>query len=540
MNASLRLASVFAFALTAGACAVPADNGAAADDSVDEGALDAELTSNTALSRKLTFQGKVYVSATAGDYEITRAVKKQTQSAFGALREANVGVATRELSNVDASTFAKRKVVVVGTDGSRTPMQEVRYTYNDAAVVPKTMARRSSISLGLLNGYYASQSGRILTECTDNDSHAREFESSIWYVFNPSLATCKKAMTAEQKAIDTARAKLADPKNDVVQAEVDRLYLPMTAKLAASTTNTKPSYPEYDRLYAGGVEPGKLVIGMVSGMMADWAAGEKHDTIDDEGYKMWFEGVQAVFAARTNFKLVSIEGTKDLTVTVGGKTYSPSFTDVMNWELSSTGFPTGLSTTDRRALRVAVGDKLAKHWIRFEAPVSVSVGGETKDVTIVLQTYFGAEGDSTPHKRAIKTSDVFIYNGHSYIGYGPLDPSNFSAADFPSSYQIMFVNGCVSYNYYDKDYVPLKSGGTRNLDTVTNGLESWVNGSGPAMGRFVGALIDGKQHSYSELLTAAQFTGYGYSWGQDALRVVEGELDNLYSPAKKPITVSPR
>jgi hypothetical protein len=347
-------------------------------------------------------------------------------------------------------------------------------------------------------------------------------------------------MSAEQKAIDAARKSLTDPLNEVVKAEVDRLYVPMTAKLAAQTTNTKPSYPEYDRLYAGGVESGKLVIGMVSGMMADWAAGEKHDTIDDDGYKMWFQGVQAVFAARNNFKLVSIEGAKDLSVTVNGKTYSPSFTDVMNMELNSSGFPAGLAYADRRALRVALGDKLAKHWIRFEAPVSVTVGGETKDVTIVLQTYFGAEGDPTPHKRAIKTSDVFIYNGHSYIGYGPLDPSNFSASDFPSSYQIMFVNGCVSYNYYDKDYLPLKSGGTRNLDMVTNGLESWVNGSGPAMGRFVGALIDGKQHNYSELLKAAEFTGYGYSWGQDALRVVEGELDNVYSPSKKPMTVSAR
>ena len=208
-------------------------------------------------------------------------------------------------------------------------------------------------------------------------------------------------------------------------------------------------------------------------------------------------------------------------------------------ELDGTGFPAGLSYGDRRAFRVAIGDKLVRRWISFEAPVNVSIGGApAAPVTIVLNTYFGAETDSTPHKRAIKTSDVFIYNGHSYIGYGPLDPSRFSASDFPASYQIMFINGCVSYNYYEKDYVPLKSGGTRNLDLVTNGLESWVNGSGPAMGRFVGAIIDGKQHSYSEILTAAQFTGYGYAWGQDALRAVDGELDNVYSPSKKPIVVT--
>ena len=64
------------------------------------------------------------------------------------------------------------------------------------------------------------------------------------------------------------------------------------------------------------------------------------------------------------------------------------------------------------------------------------------------------------------------------------------------------------------------------------------HGSGPAMGRFVGTLINGKQASYLDLLKAAQFTGYGYAWGQDALRVVDGELDNKYAPTKTPIVVA--
>jgi hypothetical protein len=154
-----------------------------------------------------------------------------------------------------------------------------------------------------------------------------------------------------------------------------------------------------------------------------------------------------------------------------------------------------------------------KHWITFEAQVSVAV--------------------------AIKNSDVVVYNGHSYIGYGLLDPSNFTPDDFPASYQIMFANGCVSYNYYEKDHFPLKQGGSKNLKLVANGLESWVDGSGPAVGRFVGTLLDGKQESYQNLLKAAQFTAdeAGYSWGQDALRIVDGELDNTYDPGTTPITV---
>ncbi len=106
------------------------------------------------------------------------------------------------------------------------------------------------------------------------------------------------------------------------------------------------------------------------------------------------------------------------------------------------------------------------------------------------------------------------------------------------TYQVFNMNGCVSYNYYNRDYLPLKPGGTKNLDLVTNGLESWVNESGASTGRFVGALIDGNLNSYEAILTASQFTYYGYDWGMDALRVVDGELDNRFKPRLKPIAIT--
>jgi hypothetical protein len=231
-----------------------------------------------------------------------------------------------------------------------------------------------------------------------------------------------------------------------------------------------------------------------------------------------------------NFKLVSIEPQEDLTnFTVNGKKVtSKGFEDLINWELGA--LPTGLSYSDASALRKAVGDKLIKHWLTFDAPVQVQIGsGAAKPFTLEILSYFGSSSDSTPHKRAIKNSDVFIYNGHSYIGYGPLDPSNFTKSDFPSSYQIMFIDGCVSYNYYHKDYIPLKTGGTQNLDLITNGLEAPSWHSGYALGRFVSRMLDGKQASYLDLLAAAEDT--------DSLRVVDGELDNRFSPTKVTIKV---
>lgn len=505
--------------------------------STTEGAED-DLTSLTARSRKLEFAGYVYVTPGLDDAAITREIKKQTQSAFGALRDANIGVNSRELKDVDPSTFLKVPVEVVDPQNpdAKQALTRVSYTYTDDAVVPVTMADRSAITLGLLGKNYQAQSARILSECTSGDAHAREFQSSIWYVFDPSLPRCRQAMADEQKKIDADRAGLTE--GQVSKSEVDRLYIPMTASLRATTEMGQNKYPEYDRLYSGGVEPGKLVIGMVSGMMADWAAGEKHEIYEDAGYAMWYGGLREIFKARPNFDLVSVEGVDDpLTYKLGDREiHFASFADLTAFELDRKN-PDGVDYQDRLELRKQISSTLVRRWITFEAPVTVTIGGEAKPLTIKVQSYFGAETSSAPHKRGIKTSDIFVYNGHSYIGYGPLDPSNFRAEDFPSSYQVLMMNGCVSYNYYEKDYVPLKEGGTKNLDLVTNGLESWVNESGQSMGRFVASFIDGKLNTYEQILKNSQFTYYGYDWGMDALRVVDGELDNTYSPDKTPITI---
>jgi hypothetical protein len=514
------------------ACTAETDDDAVQGDEED-------LTSLTARARKLEFAGYVYVGANTDDYTIKAAVKRQTQSAFGALREANIGVNSRELKDVDPSTFLKTPVTVVDPANPSAPartMTKVSYTFTDDALVPIPMAKRSAISLGLLGKDYQSKSDRVLEECTTGDAHAREFQSSIWYVFDPSLSQCKSAMAAEQQQIDADRRGLTG--DEVPASEVNRLYIPMTAKLKSVRQSSAVKYPEYDRLFSGGVEPGKLVIGMVNGMMADWAAGERHEVYEDSGYGMWYGGLREVFKARPGFKLTSVEGVqKPLEYKLATKTVTfQSFDQMIAFELDRTN-PPSITYTDRNELRKLIATTLVKRWVTFEVPVTVKMGGQTRPLTIKLQSYFGAETDATPHKRAIKTSDIFVYNGHSYIGYGPLDPSRFSSQDFPSSYQVLNINGCVSYNYYEKDYIPLKAGGTKNLDLVTNGLESWVNESGPAMGRYVGAFIDGKMNSYPAILKASQFTYFGYDWGMDALRVVDGELDNKYSPTKTPITI---
>lgn len=96
----------------------------------------------------------------------------------------------------------------------------------------------------------------------------------------------------------------------------------------------------------------------------------------------------------------------------------------------------------------------------------------------------------------------------------------------------MAVNSCISFNYYEKDFLDMKPGGSKNLELVTNGLPSNVVDSGLSVGNLITGLIEAKK-PYAELLGAMAVGGY------DPMRVVDGELDNQYDPARTPLVVKP-
>ena len=516
---SMALAATFAAGCSS---AEPTDDGFASDED--------DLTSLTALSREVKFSGVVYVARGASEDTILAAVRSQTKSAFGPLREAGIAVNSRELKEIDKSTFAKRDVTVVDTKtagAAGVPMTEVRYSYVDSGVVDKKYARRTSLPLAVMAPNYTSQSERVLRECTTNDSHARDFSTSLWYVFDPSLSNCRTAIKAESEAVATERGKLTDARNQVAKVDAERLYVPIVVALGANKTNRKASYPEYQRLYQGGVEKDALVVSLVYGLIDH----ETHaDPSDDPAWGELMDNMREVYKTRPGLKLVKAEGEGLAQIKLAsGKTFdNVDFKEIVDLDAGSP-FRTA-SFTEAREVKKIVATRILRKWLTFEVGVNVTIGSSPeKAFKQKIIAYFGAESDSTPHKFAIKNSDVFLYNGHSYIGFGPLDPSRFSAADFPKSYQILFVDGCVSYNYYEKDYIPLKEGGTQNLDLITNGLEAPSFQSGFALGRFVSRLIDGSGASYKELLTAASAT--------DSLRVVDGEVDNVYRPTTTPVKV---
>ncbi len=524
LRALVTLPLLGAFAAGAAGCSVESD----ATDADDE-----DLTSLTARSRQLSFQGIVYVEPTASTESILSAAQQQTRTAFGAFREADIAVNNRELKAIDTATFKKRTVTVVDTanpTAAGRPMLEVRYTYKDAAIVSPAYAGRSSTNSALLGPRQFAESARIIRECTADDHDAHSYP--LWYVFNPNLSKCETVMKAEDDAIRADRLKLgtgAAAADKVTKSEVDRLYWPITVKLGADKTRKGNTYPEYDRLYAGGVEQDKMVISLVYGMIDHQApAGGPQE---DAGYGEWVDNLNELFKVRA-FELTKIDGEGIASVTLStGKTVSGlTFPKVLAWNNGGTDGMTGLTSAERAELKKTMGQRLYKHWVTLESKAKVKIGsGPEKDFTYKIITYFGVESDQAPHKLAIKNSDVYIYNGHSYIGSGPLDPTRFSASDFPKSYQILFIDGCVSYNYYHKGYIPLKEGGTQNLDLITNGLETPSWRSGYATGRLVATLIDGKGASYQSMLAEAEDT--------DRMRVVDGELDNKWRPSKTPISV---
>ena len=255
------------------------------------------------------------------------------------------------------------------------------------------------------------------------------------------------------------------------------------------------------------------------------------DTYQDPGYPMWFGGMREIFNARPGFELVSIEGLDNpLDFDVFGEPiHFNKFEDVIAFELDGKN-PAGMgglrATRSARRLPAA-----ALRWVTFEAPVEVTVNGETRPLTIKPdhlrhRPRSRAAQEGPQDERRVRLQRPL------YIGCGLLDPSRPRPTISPGSYQILNMNGCVSYNYYEKDYWPLKLGGTKGLDIITNGLEL---GDGERPG-------DGSLRRRPHRWPVEQLSGppreepvhvLRLRVGHGRVRVVDGELDNTYTPAER-------
>jgi hypothetical protein len=513
-----RLGLLIAGALLGG-CAL--DTGTSIDD----------LTSASGLERRVRWEGFVYVTAGADEGVVKTTIQRQVKSALGALRHPEIGLSDRDaLHNLDPATW-KREAITIATSGAQ--LERVHYTYEDTAVVRKGTTA-ATITLPLLFGDYVARSAEIAPVCSDDPTGAAD---SLWYHFAPELASCKAAMQNELDAINTASAELDPEAPEISQADADRRYVTVRADLLP-VAEAPPLYPEYDRLWGFGTDRTQLVVYAFFGVSEDERNSSDLSLVE---YMRFMRTLRARFpkleVSYTNPQAMLLD------FDVAGQPIAASYEDVFRWVIDNQGFPSsvGSDAQKREALKQQVIDRFAERWIYWDVPVRVTRNGaDARDMTVEVRAFWGYE-DGTPERReharwryleGMWHGDVFLYQGHSHFGHGPLEPTGYSGANFPTDrYQTMLVNSCLSFNYYDTDFLAMHPGGSKNLDVVVNGLPAYWTMLGQASANYVIGLIGGEGRSWKEILQAMMVKPSWAPGGYDPLRVVNGELDNEYTPA---------
>jgi hypothetical protein len=204
-----------------------------------------------------------------------------------------------------------------------------------------------------------------------------------------------------------------------------------------------------------------------------------------------------------------------------------------------------VTPADRDSLRKQVVERFAERTVVWSAPATVALGAQTRTMTLEIRTFWGYEDGSAEYRQkarwryleAFWHGDIFLYQGHSHFGHGPLEPTAYNSGNFPNRYQVMLVNSCVSFNYYDVDFLKMHPGGSKNLDVVVNGLPAYWTNMGEASANYLVSLVDGQNKSWIALLQSMVVKPSWQPSGYDPMRAVNGELDNSFNAAKTPLKV---
>jgi len=498
-----------------------------------------DLTSVDGAPYTIDFDAFVDVPAGAPDAAAKDAIHRQLKSALGALREQGIGVADRDAQrNLAGMTLARTNVTVAGGGGA---LDRVRYHYHDVALVERSRIPKAPIDLALLFGDYVARAGELIPLCSDD---ATTEPDSLWYHYQPQQSACRAAIRAEQKAIDAARATLADPTTQISAKDANRRFLATRATLAAQV-DAPETFPEHDRLwgFAGDPSRTKLVVYAFFGVNADEADPHDDGLVEylrfERELRRRMPGLRVVETQPQAMLLdFEVDGVK-----VDGVTWD----DVERWVVDGTGWPAIAGDGAKRAQLLAQAvAAFSERWIVWSMDVDASRAGASRPMTLEIRTWHGWEDGSDDvrlHARwryleAFWHADVFAYTGHSHFGHGPLEPWEYSGTSFPSRYQVMLINSCLSFNYYDEDFLAMHPGGSAQLDVVVNGLPAYWQGMGAATAAYV-AGVTGGARSWRQLLTSMR-VDLPWQSAYDPMRAVNGELDNTYTPASGAIAITPR
>lgn len=504
---------------------------------------DRELTSVEGSEHVIEWDGFVYVPYGASDDHIRWEIQRQIKSSLGALREVGIGIKDRDAQrNLDPAGWTRTTLTVVDGGAPAETLERVTYRYTDTALVDDDEGHGSTVPLTLLFGDYAARRDELVPACSDDASAAAD---SLWYHYSPRRWACRNRITAERDAIAAATAALPDAGAQIARVDRDRRFLETLATLTP-VADAPVLYPEYDRLwgFTGNTSRTKLVVYAFFGVDKDEADPR------DYGLREYLRFQRTLRARFPELRVTHTEPHAwllDFWID-GHKLDGIDFGDVERWILDGTGFPAqvGSDAGKRAQLLGQVIERFSERWIYWSLPVEVTDGTTTRQMTVEIRSFYGYEDGSWEVRQrarwryleAFWHGDVFAYTGHSHFGHGPLEPGYYHAGNFPDRYQVMLVNSCLSFNYYDQDFLDIHPGGSANLDIVVNGLAAYWHGMGEATAKYVLSLIDGQDRSWRELLTEMR-VDLPWHWGYDPLRAVNGELDNLHDAAARPLEVTP-
>jgi hypothetical protein len=511
----------------------------------------ADLTGVQSEQRGFHFKSYVYVPTSAAPSDIRAAIARQIKSGLGALQLPEVIFNDLNAEhNLDPSTWTYTTLNVVDpANASAAPTQLLRvdFPYDDVADVTNSRSNTSAVNFTLLFGDYLPNLSTLLSDCSNDPTTD---PGSYWYGYQPTLPGCQtliqnelSAIQAEQQALTT----LGKGPTTIGPHEAARWFIPLTATLDPPSLPAKAFSPEYDRLYgvaSSSQAKSQLIIYDFHGVDKDETNPD--DILGQEAIKT----LRTMLQAQPNFRPVSTNPfamLEDIYVN-GQKLADVTYAQMFSWILDKNSYPpeVGSDPAQILALRRQAMAKFTERWIYWDLPLSVSdSNGRTNAITVEVRFFYGYEVGSPDiqqhaqwrYLEAFWYGDVFLYTGHSHFGNGPLEPTFYGAQNFNSNYQIMLINSCISYNYYDQDYLRMKPGGSQNLDIVVNGLPAYVQDMGIATGRFLTSLIDGQQHTYVDLLKAMELSE-PWSASYDPMRVVNGELDNVFSQGATGISLT--
>jgi hypothetical protein len=499
-----------------------------------------EDSSASARVEQIEWDGVVYVSPGTNDAAALDAVKRQVKSALGAvLHSPGISLRDRDArSSVDPAKFQRQTLEIIGSDGaSHGSVDRVRYHYHDLALVPKTY-KSTTFSITELFGDYIARAGELSPICSDDPSVEPD---SLWFHYEPGSWKCKDRIQKELDQINADTAALSDSEQQLSESDANRRFLTVRASLT-STVASSVVYPEYDRLFGFGSDRTLLVVYSFFGVDSDDADPHDWGMVEDLRYvRTLREAFPGLGVSYTNPQAMLLD------FYVGGQLVPDvSYDQMTAWVLDGSSWPVGVTSSAQKSdLLNQVRDKLRERWIHWQLPLSVTYQGETRPITLELRTYYGREDGQPDWREAARNryldafwnADVFSYTGHSHFGHGPLEPVEYGGGNFPDRYQVMLFNSCVSYNYYDIDFLEMHPGQSDNLDVVANGLPAYWPGMGESTAKYVIGLVDGENRSWVDILNSMRVDVSGLPSHYEPMRAVTGEEGNRFDPEKAAVSV---